>query len=119
MRRELEALATLARRASRLSEVVTENNLVIVTGENSARVAHVVLSGRLAIIRALDSPDVAHEIAAFVTDNFERYHARPVARGELEAMTIVARWLRERAPDEGRLIYLSGARVDPASLVSP
>jgi DNA polymerase-3 subunit epsilon len=117
-RRDLEALATLARRASRLSEVVTENNLVILTGENCARAAHVVLSGRLAITRALDSPDAAHEIVAFVAENFDRYHARPVARGELEAMTIVARWLRERAPDEGRLIYLSGPRLDPASLLS-
>ncbi|HVA77631.1 MAG TPA: exonuclease domain-containing protein [Candidatus Binataceae bacterium] len=116
MRRDLEALATLARRASRLSEVVTENNLVIITGEAGARTAHVVLAGRLALTRALDSPDAAGEVAAFVADNFERYRARPVVRGELEAMTIVARWLRERASDEGRLIYLSEARLDPAAL---
>ena len=47
-RRYLEELTTLAHRASRLSEVVTENNLVIVTGNNGDRAAHVVLSGRLA-----------------------------------------------------------------------
>ena len=32
-RRHLEALTTLAHRATRLSQVVTENNLVIVTGD--------------------------------------------------------------------------------------
>jgi DNA polymerase-3 subunit epsilon len=116
MRRDLEALATLAHRASRLSQVVTENNLAIVTGEPDARTAHVVLAGRLAISRALDSPDAPREVAEFVADNFERFRARPIARGELEAMTIVARWLRERAPDEGRLIYLTGGRLDPAAL---
>ena len=33
-RRDLEALATLSARASRLSRIVTENNLVIVTGSD-------------------------------------------------------------------------------------
>lgn len=116
MRRELEALATLAHRASRLSEVVTENNLVIITGEESARTAHVVLAGRLAMTLPLDSPGAAREVAAFVADNYERYRARPIIRGELEAMTIVARWLHERQPDEGRLVYLSDPRFDPAVL---
>jgi len=41
---------------------------------------------------------------------------KSVERGELEAMMIVARWLRERAPDEGRLIYLAGRYLDPAAL---
>ncbi|MGH7781606.1 MAG: exonuclease domain-containing protein [Candidatus Binataceae bacterium] len=117
MRRELEALATLAHRASRLSEVVTENNLVIITGDGEARTAHIVLAGRLALTRALDSPEAAQEIAGFIADNFDRYRARPIVRGELEAMTIVARWLRERAPDEGRLIYLNEAKLDPAALI--
>ncbi|MHB8381456.1 MAG: exonuclease domain-containing protein [Candidatus Binataceae bacterium] len=116
MRRELEALATLANRASRLSQVVTENNLVIITGDDAARTAHVVLAGRLAMVRALDSADAPREVSAFVADNYERYRARPIARGELEAMTIVARWLHERQPDEGRLVYLNGARLDPAAL---
>jgi DNA polymerase-3 subunit epsilon len=115
MRRDLESLAALANRASRLSQVVTENNLVIVTGAQAPCTAYVVLSGRLATARALDGADAAEAIAAFVADNFERYRARPIERGELEAMTIVARWLRERAPDEGRLIYLTGPRLDPAA----
>ncbi|MGC1679673.1 MAG: exonuclease domain-containing protein [Candidatus Binataceae bacterium] len=119
MRRELEALATLAHRASRLSEVVTENNLVIVTGAESTRTAHVVLAGRLALTLALDSPDAAREVCAFVADNYDRYRARPIIRGELEAMTIVARWLHERMPDEGRLVYLTGASLDPAALGVP
>ena len=116
-RRDLEALATLSARASRLSRIVTENNLVIVTGSQNDRAAYVVLSGRLALVREnLDSPDVAAEIAAFVADNYERYRSKPVAREELEAMTMVARWLRERDPDDGRLIYLTGPRIDPAAL---
>src|SRR6266436_3879463 len=63
-RRDLESLTTLAHRASRLSQVVTENNLVIVTGENGDRAAHVVLAGRLAMTRLLDEPGAAGEVAA-------------------------------------------------------
>jgi DNA polymerase-3 subunit epsilon len=115
-RRDLESLATLANRTSRLSQVVTENNLVIVTAQEGRRTAHVVLSGRLAVSRALDGREAANSIAQFVADNYERYRARAIERAELEPMTIVARWLRERAPDEGRLVYLSGPRLDPAAL---
>ncbi len=117
LRRDLEALATLSNRASRLSQVVTENNLIIITGSGHDRAAHVVLSGRLALSRELDSPQAAEEVCSFVAANFQRYAARPVAREELEPMQIVARWLRERAPDEGRLLYLTGAAVDPRALV--
>jgi DNA polymerase III subunit epsilon len=115
-RRNLEALTTLAHRATRLSQVVTENNLAIVTGEGADRVAHVVLAGRLAATRPLDSDAAAREVAAFVTDNYERYRLKPVERGELEAMAIVVRWLRERTPDEGRLVYLAGPQLDSAAL---
>ena len=118
--RDLEALATLAERASRISRVVTENNLVIMIrareADMSCAVAYVVLSGRLALVRELDSPAAASEIAGFVADNYERVRMRPVVRGELEAMTIVARWLRERAPDDGHLIYLNGPQLDPTAI---
>jgi DNA polymerase-3 subunit epsilon len=114
----LEALTTLAHRASRLSEVVTENNLVIVTGEDGERVAHVVLSGRLAMTIRLDGHEAARQVAQFVAGNYERYKLKAVERGELEQMTIVARWLRERTPDEGRLVYLSGPHLDQAALAS-
>ena len=117
LRRDLEALTTLAHRASRLSQVVTENNVVIVTGAGGDRCAHVVLGGRLALSRALDSSDAAIEVAAFVADNYERIRLRPVERGELEAMTIVARWLKERHSDEGKVIHLSGAPLDPMRLM--
>ncbi len=63
-RHHLEALTTLAHRASRLSEVVTENNLVIVTGEGGDRAAHVVLSGRLAMTRRLKSEEAALRCAS-------------------------------------------------------
>ncbi len=117
-RHHLEALTTLAHRATRLSEVVTENNLVIVTGEGSDRAAHVVLSGRLAMTRMLHGEDSAREVSEFVAGNYERYKLKAVERGELEPMAIVARWLRERAPDEGRLLYLSGPHLDPIALAS-
>jgi hypothetical protein len=111
-------LTTLAHRATRLSQVVTENNLVIMTGEGSDRAAHIVMSGRLAMTRRLESDEAAREVTEFVAGNYERYKLKSVERGELEAMTIVARWLRERAPDEGRLIYLSGPQLDPLALAS-
>ena len=113
--RDLESLATLSSRVSRLSQVVTENNLVIMTGTDDDRAAHVVLSGRLAMTRQLDSPDAADDIARFIAANFERYRIAPITRAELEPMMIVARWLRERR-DEGRVIPLNSPQLDPAML---
>jgi DNA polymerase III subunit epsilon len=114
--RDLEALVTLSARAERLSRIVTENNLVIVVGAHAGRAAHVVLSGRLALSQRLDSDDAARMVAAFVAENYERYRSRPVERDELEAMTIVARWLGERDSRDGRLIYLSGPTLSPTAL---
>ncbi|HTW88465.1 MAG TPA: exonuclease domain-containing protein [Candidatus Binataceae bacterium] len=114
--RDLEALATLAARVARLSQVVTENNLIIVTGEGD-RAIYVVLSGRLALTRHFGAPEVATEVTRFVADNYERFRARPIARDEIEPMTIVARWLREREPSEGRLIYLNGPSISPDVLI--
>lgn len=111
--RDLEALAALSDRAERLSRVVTENNLVIVTAGDAA---YVVLSGRLALARDLASRGAAEEIAAFVAANFDRYRLRPIARGELEEMAIVARWLKERAPGDGRLIHLDGPFVSAGAI---
>ena len=113
--RDLEALATLSSRVSRLSQVVTENNLVIVNGSGDDRVAHVILSGRLAMTRQLDSVEAFGQVSCFIADNFERYRTAPIARPELEPMMIVARWLRERR-DEGRVIDLHGSQFDPAAL---
>jgi excinuclease UvrABC nuclease subunit len=118
-RRDLESLTTLAHRASRLSQVVTENNLVIITGENNDRAAHVVLAGRLAMTRELNEPAAALEVATFVANNYERFNLKSVERGELETMSIVARWLRERPADEGRLVHLNGPQVDPAIFRTP
>jgi hypothetical protein len=164
--RELEALAAFTERVTRLSRVVTENNLVIVimpqpaeapavqedtddsgahhassladssataspvrtdssdgsatspTNQNAWPVAYVILSGRLALTLEIDSPDAANAVSAFVAENYDRYRLRAVARGELEAMTIVARWLRERDAADGRLIYLSGPRLEPAMIIN-
>jgi hypothetical protein len=38
---------------------------------------------------------------------------KAVERGELKEMSIVARWFREHAPDEGHLVYLNGPYLDP------
>jgi hypothetical protein len=72
----------------------------------------VVLSGRLALVRDLDSPQAANEVAQFIAHNYERYKLRPVLRSELEAMSIVVRWLKERAPDDGNVIPLTGPGFD-------
>jgi len=115
LQRDLRSLATLSSRVSRLSQVVTENNLVIVTGAADDRAAHVVLSGRLAMTQQLDSPESSHEVARFVAENFDRYRALPIARHELEPMMIVARWLRERG-EEGRVVNLSSPQLDPVEI---
>ncbi|MBV8357214.1 MAG: GIY-YIG nuclease family protein [Deltaproteobacteria bacterium] len=133
--RSLEALATLAERTTRLSRVVTENNLVIMMGGQSAEarahtdgderlkpvsaespIAYIVLSGRLALTREVDSPQAEFDIAQFVAQNYELYKLRPVVRGELEAMTIIARWLKERASTDGRVIPITGPVFEPAWL---
>jgi DNA polymerase III subunit epsilon len=139
--RELRALSAFAERASRLSRTITENNLLIVIKASSdpvkreagpettmavtptgKRIVYVVLSGRLALMHECNEEDEgspqarADKIAAFVADNFERYRLRPVARPELEAITIVARWLREREASDGQLIYLNGPAVDAAEI---
>jgi excinuclease ABC subunit C len=118
-KRELTALTTLASRAERLSRVVTENNLVIVVGADASMLAHVVLSGRLALTRPLAEAADARAVAEFVAANYERYRARPVARDELDAMAIAARWLSERDGADGRLIHLRGPNLDPAALWPP
>jgi len=127
--RDLEALTALTERVGRLSRVIAENNLVIVTGAGLATatsgpsagtagsVAYVILSGRLALTRELDSATSSEEVAAFVADNYERYRLRAVTRDELEPMMIVARWLKERAPHDGRLIHLAGPSVDAAAIL--
>jgi DNA polymerase-3 subunit epsilon len=119
--RDLEALAALTTRAEKLSRVVMENNLVIVVvgrADTPGACAWVVLSGRLALTRELSSPDDAAAVSAFVAENFESYKSRPVTRDELEPMMIVARWLRERTPDDGRLIYIDGPCLNPAELLA-
>jgi hypothetical protein len=147
--RELEALSAFSERVSRLSRVVTENNLVIVSapqprsneadasteadassGADAASgaeasslisakpIAYVVLSGRLALTREIDSIGAAEAVSAFIAEYYDRYRMRPIARVELEAMTIVARWLRERQANDGRLIYLNGATLDPRAIIS-
>jgi hypothetical protein len=77
-----------------------------------------VLSGRLATTIKLEGDEAAREVSQFVAGNYERYKLKTVERGELEQMTIVARWLRERTPDEGRLFYLTGPQLDPLALAS-
>jgi len=66
--------------------------------------------------RSLEREGSACELREFVAANYERYQLKAVERGELEEMAIVARWLRERAPDEGRVVYLTGPQLNPSAL---
>jgi len=109
--RELDALRLLSIRERRLRQAVTENNLVILTGNSGSRVAYIVLSGRLALTIELREPHAIELVRCFIAENYERYRLKPIARDELEPMTIVSRWLRERERDEGRLIFLSGPQL--------
>ena len=86
-------------------------------GAAPAPVAYVVLGGRLALVRELDSPAAARDVAAFVAENYQRYRERPIVRDELEAMTIIVRWLKERDASDGRVIHLNGGFVEPQALL--
>jgi DNA polymerase-3 subunit epsilon len=109
--RDLDALRLLSIRERRLRQAVTDNNLVIITGTGAERFAYVVLGGRLALTIGMSEPDALGEIRQFVAANYDRYRVKPIARDELEPMTIVSRWLREREPDEGRIIFLNGPHL--------
>jgi excinuclease UvrABC nuclease subunit len=119
--RDLDSLRLLAMRSERLSRIVIENNLVIVTRSAAATdmgncaTVRVVLSGRLAFERKVESGDAREdsirELIRLVRDNYQRYRGAPIARDEVEAMMIVARWLREREPDEGCLIHIEGGEL--------
>jgi DNA polymerase-3 subunit epsilon len=113
--RDLDALAALASRERRLSRVVQDNNLIIIDAPR----AYVVLGGRLSYQTEIDSEAAAQKLASFVAENHGRYRARPIARDELEPMLIVARWLRERRPDEGRLLFVDGPFVPWQTLMNP
>ena len=115
--RDLEALAAFTDRVGRLSRVVTENNLVIVF-DGAPAVVYVILSGRLALTREVASGTDADEVAGFVAANHDLYKLRAVTRAELEPMMIVARWLKERGEDDGRLVHLSGPALDGQSIWS-
>jgi|SRR5579875_204268 len=113
--RDLQTLQLLTIRERRLSQTVTENNLVIVEGET----ASVILSGRLAARFELAEPDAPQRISRYVADNYARYQARPITKAELEPMMLVSRWLKERRPDDGRLIFLNGASLPLEALTEP
>jgi DNA polymerase-3 subunit epsilon len=116
--RDLEALVVMSRRLNRLAQIVTENNLIIAVGPENARKAYIVLSGRLAMMQTLEDSCALDRIAGFIQQNFEAYRARPVARAELDEMTIVARWLREREPGDGLLAYINGPNIDRGALAA-
>jgi hypothetical protein len=78
----------------------------------------VVLGGRLTLVRELDSPAAARHVASFIAQNYQRYRERPIVRDELEAITIVVRWLKERDASDGRVIYLNGGFVEPEALLA-
>lgn len=123
--RHLKALAAFTERVGRLSRVVTENNLVIILGEKTdggasadSPIAYVVLSGRLALIRELKSRDDADAVSAFIASSYELYKLRAVTRDELEPMIIVARWLKERSTEDGRLLYLNSSLLDADAIMA-
>ncbi len=127
--RDLAALRLLSIRERRLRQAVIENNLVIVTGPNPSdaaagadswpvkKTAYLVLSGRLAFIVELGEQQALERLRDFVAANYEPYRVKPISRDELEPMTIVARWLREREPGDGRLIFLDGPQLPVTALL--
>ncbi len=75
-----------------------------------------VLGGRVALTIGLERAGRDREVRRFVAANYDRYRVKPITRDELEPMTIVSRWLREREPDEGRVIFLNGPHLPGEAL---
>jgi len=74
-------------------------------------IAYVVLSVRLALTRrSIRVTRAAEAESAPLSRSIRRYRMLPIARVELEAMTIVRAWLRERQANDGRRFFISTAR---------
>jgi len=111
---DLEELDRYSHRARALGWVVQRQNLLILTPGRGFPKAYVALAGRLALRRDVRGVCDLEEIAAWVGTNWERYSSSPLQRGEVEAATIVAGWLRSRGARDGYVFALSQSQLDAA-----
>jgi DNA polymerase-3 subunit epsilon len=107
--RELEVLDDLRRRHRRLACVVARQNFVVLlpTSDRSAAQLYAVLGGRLALESRVEAAADLLAAVRVVRERWSRYQDAPLERADVDASTVLAAWLRDRA-QEGLLLHLDG-----------
>jgi len=96
--RDLEVLEDIRRRRRTLGWIVGRQNFVVLLPTQERRVAHfyAVLGGRLAFEQEVAADGDVPAALRRVGESFARYQDAPLGRGDVEASTILAAWLRDR-----------------------
>jgi len=91
-------LAGLARHQRRVGWVANRRHLlVLLPAPGDTAHLYAVLGGRIAVDARLGSSADLMAALRLVTDRWPEYRAAPIGRADVERMTIVAAWLRDRA----------------------
>jgi DNA polymerase-3 subunit epsilon len=98
VQRDVEVLDDIRRRRRTLGWIVGRQNFVVLLPTEERRVAHLyaVLGGRLAFEQEVAADADVPAALRRVRESFARYQGAPLARGDVEASTILAAWLRDR-----------------------
>jgi hypothetical protein len=92
-------LARLARHQRRVGWVANRRHLLVLLPAPGGETAHLyaVMGGRIAVDARLGSSADLMAALRLVADRWPEYRAAPIGRADVERMTIVAAWLRDRA----------------------
>ena len=92
------ALDDVQARQRMVGAVLTRQNFVVLLPTQERRVAHfyAVLGGRLAFEQEFAADADVPAALRRVSESFARYQNAPLGRGDVEASTILAAWLRDR-----------------------
>lgn len=98
VQRDVEVLEDIQRRRRTLGWIVGRQNFVVLLPTQERRVAHfyAVLGGRLAFEQEIAADGDIPAALRRVAESFARYQDAPLGRGDVEATTILAAWLRDR-----------------------
>jgi DNA polymerase-3 subunit epsilon len=96
---DVQELERLARHQRRVGWVANRRHLLVLLPAPGGETAHLyaVMGGRIAVDARLGSSADLTAALRLVADRWPEYRAAPIGRADVERMTIVAAWLRDRA----------------------
>jgi DNA polymerase III epsilon subunit family exonuclease len=102
-------LDELRMRHKQVSCVVARQNFVVLlpTADRTAAQLYAVLGGRLALESRVEAAADLLAAVRVVRERWTRYQDAPLERADVDASTVLAAWLRDRA-QEGLLLQLDG-----------